>query len=144
MALDICSRPLFTLPLSGTIEFFGTSNCSTRATLLPHTWMRLTSNSYVLWAQTYFPQCDQESIYVEFQRRPIPEMAYLCGTGGSEPLISGLGAESPVLEVKLQTTGSITSYFSVESLRKSRCLISSIHNKRHFFGTLSTFILAFI
>ena len=129
MALDICSSPLFTLPLSGTLEFFGTSNCSTRAALLPRTWMRLTSNSYVLWAQTYFPQCDQESIYVEFQRRPIPEMAYLCGTGGIEPLISGLGEESSVLEVKLQTTGSITSYFSVESLRKSRCLINSIHNK---------------
>ena len=57
---------------------------------------------------------------MEVQRKPIADKAYLCGTGGIKPLLSGFHKEESTLEINLKTIGVATSYFSLTFLRESQ------------------------
>lgn len=120
LAVDICTNPIITFPQRGTRNFFGIQNCTMTATLPPRSWIKLNSYSYILWARTYFLYCSQELIYVEVQRKPIADKAYLCGTGGIKPLLLGFHKEESTLEINLKTIGVATSYFSLTFLRESQ------------------------
>ena len=143
--MDICNNPILNFPQRGTRNFFGIRNCTMTATLPPRSWIKLNSYSYVLWAQTYFPHCSQEFIYVEVQRKPIADKAYLCGTGGIKPLLTGFHMGESALEVKMRTLGVTTSYFTLSFLRKPQNLIPLlINNYFQFFSSITRIMSDFL